>query len=311
MTGYLLRRLGWSLLVVWFVATVTFLITSILPTDPVRTMLGPHADAATIEQVRHNLKLDRPVVEQYAAYMARLAHGDLGLSYRLRLPVTKILAQHAWPTVQLALATVFLQLLFGVPLGWLAASRRNRWPDTAAQIVALLGQSAPTFFIGPFLMYTIAYASGWFPISGYGDAGLDRLHHLFLPALTLALGGVASYARLLRAEMIEVMSEDYVRTARAKGLSRWRVEGKHALSNALLPLVTVVALDLGTLLGGAIVTEYMFSWPGIGREAVAGILNVDMPVIVGVVLVAALAVVLANLLVDFVYAWLDPRVRLG
>jgi peptide/nickel transport system permease protein len=308
---FLLRRVGWSLVVLWFVLSAAFVITSLLPADPVRAMLGPHADPETVAQVRKNLALDRPVAEQYVRYVGRVLDGDLGVSYRLGQPVTEIIGAHVWPTAQLALATIVLQLLLGVPLGWLAASRRNRWPDGVAQVVALLGQSAPTFFLGPFFAYAIAYGTGLFPISGYGVGGLlDRLHHLFLPALTLAVGGVATYARLLRSEMIEALGEDYVRTARAKGLSRWAVEGRHALRNALLPLVTVVALDLGALMGGAIVTEYVFSWPGVGREAVNGILNLDLPVILGVVLVAAVAIVVINLLVDILYAWLDPRVRL-
>jgi peptide/nickel transport system permease protein len=204
-----------------------------------------------------------------------------------------------------------LQILVGVPLGVLAATQRNRPADSLAQVVALLGQSAPTFFLGPLFIYVLAYKTGWFPISGAGSGGvLDRLWHLFLPALTLAAGGMALYTRIVRSDLIETLGEDYVRTARAKGLSPWTVVAHHALRNALLPLVTLVALDLGVLLGGAIVTEYIFSWPGIGREAVLSIVNLDLPVVLGVVMFAASAIVLVNLLVDLVYAWLDPRVRL-
>jgi peptide/nickel transport system permease protein len=309
-TRFLLRRLGWSLLVLWFVISATFVITSLMPTDPVRAMLGPHADAQTVLQVRQNLGLDQPLVVQYARYLGRVLHGDLGQSYRLGIPVTEILAQHARPTIELALATVILQLALGVALGWLAASRRGRIADHVVQGLALVGQSAPTFFLGPLLAYALAFGTGWFPIAGYGDGGWSRLHHLFLPALTLAVGGVATYARLLRSDLIEALDQDYVRTARAKGLGRFAVEGRHALRNALLPLSTVVALDLGALLGGAIVTEYVFGWPGIGRESVNGILNLDLPLVLGVVLVAAVAILVVNFFADLVVAWLDPRVRL-
>jgi peptide/nickel transport system permease protein len=308
---FLLRRLGWSLLVLWFVLTATFAITYVLPVDPVRTMLGPHADPQTVAQVRKNLHLDDPLLDQYRYYVGRVAHGDLGTSFRLARPVTKIIAASVWPTVQLALAALFLQIVIGVPLGILAATQRNRPADTMAQVVALLGQSAPTFFLGPLLIYLLAYKLGMFPISGYGEHGLgDRLWHIFLPALTLAAGGTALYTRIVRSDLIEALGEDYVRTARAKGLPRSRVLLHHALRNALLPLVTLIALDLGTLLGGAVVTEFIFSWPGIGREAVLGIFNLDLPVILGVVLFAATAIVVVNLLVDVAYAWLDPRVRL-
>jgi peptide/nickel transport system permease protein len=311
MSRFLLRRLGWSLLVLWFVMTATFVITHVLPADPVRAMLGPHADPQTIAQVRKNLHLDDPLLEQYTFYVGRVAHGDLGTSFRVARPVTRIIGAALWPTVQLALAALFLQLVIGVPLGILAATQRNRPADALAQVISLLGQSAPTFFLGPLLIYLLAYKLGIFPISGYGEHGvLDRLWHLFLPALTLAAGGTALYTRIVRSDLIETLGEDYVRTARAKGLPRSRVLLHHALRNALLPLVTLVALDLGSLLGGAVVTEFIFSWPGIGREAVLGIFNLDLPVILGVVLFAATAIVAVNLLVDAAYAWLDPRVRL-
>jgi peptide/nickel transport system permease protein len=174
----------------------------------------------------------------------------------------------------------------------------------------LIGQSAPTFFLGPLFMYVLGYRLGWFPVSGYGMGGWDRLHHLFLPAFTLAVVGTAYYTRLVRAEMIEILQEDYIRTAKAKGLSSARVVFKHALRNALAPVVTLIGLDLGVLMGGAIVTEAIFAWPGLGREVVLSILELDLPVILGVVLCTATAIVLANLLVDLAYAVIDPRVRL-
>jgi peptide/nickel transport system permease protein len=288
---------------------VTFAIGHMLPADPVRAMLGPHADPASVEQARAHLGLDLPLHVQYGRYLGRALQGDLGLSFRLQRPVTDIIGDAIWPTAQLALGALVIQLLVGVPLGVLAAVRRNRAADTVAQVVSLLGQSAPTFFLGPLLMYLVAYRWNLLPVSGYGEGGLDRLAHLVLPSLTLAAGGTALYTRLVRADLIEALGEDFVRTARAKGASPASVVWRHALRNALLPLVTVVALDLGVLLGGAVVTEYIFSWPGLGREAVSGILNLDLPLVLGVVLFAAAAIVVVNLLIDVVYALLDPRVR--
>jgi peptide/nickel transport system permease protein len=310
MLRFLAKRVAWSVLVLWFVLSVTFAINFLLPADPVRAMLGPHASPDTIARVRHNLHLDESFLSQYWHFVARIAHGDLGESFRLQMPVSQLIVQRIWPTAQLALGAIFLQLLIGVPLGVIAASRRNRAPDAIAQVIALVGQSAPTFFLGPLFIYLFAYRTGLFPISGYGVGVLDRLWHLFLPALTLAVGGLAFYARIVRAELIEHLDEDYVRTARAKGLSRFRVVNKHALRNALLPVVTLVGLDLGVLMGGAIVTEFIFGWPGLGRESVLSIVNLDLPVVLAVVLLSAVAILVANLLVDIAYALLDPRVRL-
>jgi peptide/nickel transport system permease protein len=310
MTRFLLRRLAWAVVVLWFVISTTFAITYLIPADPVRVMLGPHADDATVKRVRAEMYLDRSFVVQYGHYVARIVKGDLGESFRLKKPVRTMIKDGMGATAQLALGAILLQLVLGVPLGIIAAVRKNRASDVLAQLIALLGQSAPTFFLGPLFMYLLAYRLGWFPIAGYGKGGLDRLWHLFLPALTLAVTGIAYYARIVRAEMIEVLGEDYVRTARAKGVTPWVVTVRHALRNALLPLVTLVGLDLGVLLGGAIVTEFIFEWPGLGREAVLGILNMDLPVILGVVLFAATAILVTNLVVDIVYAWLDPRVRL-
>jgi len=305
----ILRRIGWSVLVVWFVVTATFAMTAAIPADPAAALLGPHRSPEAIERVRAHYCLDRGVLGQYRCYVSHVIHGDLGESYRSKRKVTAIIAERVWPTAQLALAAIFLQLLIGVPLGVLAAIRRNRWPDHGANVLTLIGQSAPTFFIGTLALYVFAYRFGWFPIGGYGDGVLGRLHHLVLPAATLATVGVAYYARVVRSEMVEALMEDYVRTARAKGLSERDVVVRHALRNALGPLVTLVGLDLGVLLGGAVVTEYIFSWPGIGREVLQAVLEIDIPLILGVVLVAAIAIAVANLLVDLVYLWLDPRLR--
>jgi len=307
--GAIARRIGWSIVVVWFVVTATFAMITAIPADPVRAMLGPHASPDTVATVRAYYCLDRGFVGQYGCFVAHLAHGELGKSARSDRAVTAIIADRIWPTAQLALAAVLLQLAIGVPLGALAAARRGRWPDRAAGLVGLIGQSAPTFVIATVLLYVAAFELGWFPIGGYGDGVLDRLHHLVLPAATLATVGVAYYARVLRGELCDALDQDYVRTARAKGLSERRVLVRHALRNALGPLVTLVGLDLGVLLGGAVVTEYIFAWPGLGREIVEAIVGKDTQLIVGVVLVSAIAIVLANLLADVVCVWLDPRLR--
>jgi peptide/nickel transport system permease protein len=311
MLRFLARRLLHGLLVLWFVVSVTFTITYLLPADPAKAIVGPHGSPETVLRVRKELCLDRSFREQYGCYVGRILRFDLGKSFRVNQPVVTILGTKVWATAQLALAAILIQVLFGVPIGVYAALKRNRAGDYVVSILALLGQSAPTFFLGPLFMYFLAHRSGLFPISGYGAPGLDRLHHLILPATTLATAGIAYYARLVRGEMIEVLSDDYVRTARAKGVAAWKVTTKHALRNALSPVVTLIGLDLGVLMGGAIVTEFIFSWPGIGREAVQSILQIDLPVILGVVLLAAIAILVANLLTDLAYALLDPRVRLS
>ena len=298
------RRLAWTVLVVWFVVTATFAMTTLIPADPARALLGPHATPDAIERVRAHYCLDKGFLGQYACFLDHVVHLDLGESYRSKRAVTSIIAARIWPTAQLALAAIFLQVVIGVPLGILAAIRRNRWPDHAANLLGLVGQSAPTFVVGTLLLYLFAYRFGWFPIGGYGG-----LSHLVLPAATLAAGGIAYYSRVVRSDLVDALGEDYIRTARAKGLPEHRVIMKHALRNALGPLVTLVGLDLGVLLGGAVVTEYIFAWPGLGREILQAILDIDLPLILGVVLVSAIAIAVANLLVDLVYLWLDPRLR--
>jgi ABC-type dipeptide/oligopeptide/nickel transport system permease component len=271
--------------------------------------IAPHAPAETVDRLRAYYCLDRGVLGQYGCFVAHVASGELGESIREKRPVTTVLAEHVWPTVQLALAALVLQLALGVPLGVAAAVRRGRWPDRASGFAGLIGQSAPPFLVGAFLLYACAYRLGWFPLAGYGRGILDRLHHLVLPAATLATAGVAYYAHAVRSELLEALGADHVRTARAKGVPEARVVWRHGLRNALGPLVTVAGLNLGLLLGGAVVVEYIFAWPGLGRELLLAILDQDGPVIVGIVLVAALAIAAANLAADLVHLWLDPRLR--
>lgn len=309
MIGAIARRVGWTLAVIWFAVTLTFVVTVTIPADPAKAMLGPHATAEAIERVRAHYCLDRGALVQYGCWISRVAHGDLGESYRSKRAVTAIIADRIWPTAQLALAAIALQLALGVPLGITAAVRRGRWQDRAVQVASSIAQSVPAFFAGILLLYALAYRAGWFPIGGYGTGGWDRLAHLALPATTLALVGVAYYARVVRSELIDVLGEDHVRTARAKGLPERAVIGRHALRNALGPLVALVGIDLGVLLGGAVVIELIFAWPGLGREVLQAIFEVDIPLILGVVLVSAIAIAAANLVADLVQLWLDPRLR--
>jgi peptide/nickel transport system permease protein len=302
------RRLLGALLVLALAVTLTFAMTVALPADPARALVGPHADDETIARVRHEYCFDRPVWVTYGCYVGRLARGDLGTSFRNRRPVVDVLLEHTVPTLELSAGALALMLLGGVSLGVAAAARRGGLADRATDVFAAVGQSAPAFVVGPFLIGALAYGAGLFPVSGRGGAGLDRLWHLFLPSLTLALAGAAAYARLLRAELGEALREDYVRTARAKGLSPRAVLWRHALRNAVVPLVALAGVDAAGLLGGAVVTETVFAWPGLGREAVLAVLNVDLPVALGVVLVSAALVLVVGLLADLAVAALDPRV---
>ena len=309
MIAAILRRLGWMIAVVWFVVTATFAVSVAIPADPAAILLGPHATPEAIERVRAHYCLDRGVAAQYACWISRVARGDLGESYRSKRAVTAIIADRIGPTAELALAAIALQLALGVPLGVAAALRRGRWLDHGLHVAGSIAQSVPAFFAGMLVLYVFAYRWGWFPLGGHGAGGWDRLAHLALPAATLALIGVTYYARVVRAELVDAVREDYVRTARAKGLPEWIVIGRHALRNALGPLVALVGLDLGVLLGGAIAIELIFAWPGLGREVLQAILEVDIPLILGVVMVSAIAIAVANLAVDLVQLWLDPRLR--
>jgi peptide/nickel transport system permease protein len=305
----ILRRLGWSVAIIWFVVTVTFLMVVAIPADPAKTILGPRATEESLARVNAHYCFDDSIVVQYGCWLGNVASGDLGESYRTRRPVTELLADRVWPTLQLALGAIVLQLLIGVPLGMWAAWRRRQWPDRAVTWMSLIAQSAPPFVIGTVLIYVVAYRWELLPLGGYGEGGLDRLAHLVLPSATLAIAGIAYYARITRNELVESLGQDYVRTARSKGLPERTVLVRHALRPALPPLLTLVGLDLGILAGGAVVTESVFAWPGLGREMLQAILDVDMPVILGVVLVTAIAVAGANLIVDLLHLALDPRLR--
>ncbi len=309
MTTFVLKRLGWALLVTWFVVTTTFVMVVAIPANPGKVIVGAHGTPDDVARVNAHYCLDRGLVAQYGCWLEGVITGDLGDSRRSQRPVADVLADHVWPTAQLAVAALVLQLVLGVPLGLVAAARRRRWPDRVISVAVAIAQSAPPFVVGSVVIYVLAFRLGWFPIAGYGDGGIDRLHHLVLPALTTATIGTAAYARLVRDEVVDALGTDYVRTARAKGVRERDVIVRHAFRSTLGTLVTLAGIDLGALLGGAVITETLFAWPGIGRELLLAILELDMPVILGIVIVSTLAITLANLVVDVLHAWVDPRLR--
>lgn len=332
MIKHLAKRLGWAIFVVWSVVTLTFFVNNVLPSDPARMVAGPQARPQDVKKIREQLGLDKPVTEQYAIFMRRLVHFgpsaippkdpehgtcanvgffhlDLGKSYQQRRPVVTILGERLPRTVFLAVVAVGVQVLIGIISGVLAAVKRNRMLDHLTVGASLLGISAPTFILGLLFQYVLAYRLKLLPLDGYGNTDADHVVSVVLPALTLGVFGAAYYTRLVRDEMLGLLKQDHVRTAHAKGLSELGVVVKHALRNALVPLVTVMGMELGALVGGAIVTETLFRWPGLGSLSVTALLDRDGPLVLGTVLVTATAVVLSSVAVDFVYVVLDPRVR--
>lgn len=312
MTGFLIRRLAWALVVLLAVGVITFLLVYALPTDPARALAGPHANAASVARISAALGLDDPLATQLLRYLGNLTHGDLGHSFQRNRDVVPILVERLPATLQLALAGLAVELLIGIPLGVLAARRAGGYIDRAATTLASILVAAPSFLVGYLLLNLLAFQPrvrlglDLFPIGGYHS--LD-LRYLFLPALTLGLSGAAYYVRLTRATLLDELSRDYVRTARSKGLDERTITWRHLFPNACLPLLTQFGLDVGFFLGGVVVIEQVFAWPGIGRLAVEAIVSGDVPLVMGTVLFATLAIVLANLAVDVAYALIDPRLR--
>jgi ABC-type dipeptide/oligopeptide/nickel transport system permease component len=312
-TQYILRRLLLLPLVLLGVSVLVFLVLHLVPGNPAQVIAGPDAPPETVRQIETELGLDKPLPEQYAIYMSRVLQGDLGRSLRSRRQVLADVLDALPNTIELTLVAAVITPVVAIPLGVLAAARRRTPVDTSLMMVSMLGITLPPFALALGLMWLFAYQLRWFPISG--DAGplwtLDGLRSVFLPALTLAIGSVATLARLTRSAMLEVLGQDFVRTARAKGLREGAVLLRHGLANALLPVVTVVGLQVALLLSGAFVTETVFAWPGVGRLAVFAIQSRDFPVVQGAVLVIAVLFVLMNLLVDVLYAYIDPRIHYG
>jgi peptide/nickel transport system permease protein len=313
MIRYVARRLMWGLVVLVSVGAVTFVLVYILPADPARAIAGPRASADAVARISHQLGLDQPLLVQLGAYVGRAIRGDLGHSFSQNTDVLPLILQRFPATLQLALAGLFIELVIGVPLGLLAATRRGSFADRGATIVSIILVSAPSFWVGLLLIHYLGFLPHTvlgvdvFPIGGY--KALD-IRYLFLPALTVGFAGAAYYTRLTRVTMLEELHRDYVRTARAKGLPERSVNWKHAFRNAVGPIITQVGLDLGFFLGGVVVVEQIFSWPGIGKLAVDSIRTADVPLIMGTVLFATLCIVLANLLVDVLNALIDPRIRI-
>ena len=305
MIRHFLQRLLYTLPALWLILTMVFLMIHIVPGDPVLQMLGQDARAEDIEQLRHSLGLDQPLGVQYARYLEGLARGDWGRSMRYSAPVRSIVLERFPATLELSLASLAVCIAIAIPAGVFSARRRGSGADRATSFFTLLGLSVPNFALGPILILVFSIEIGWLPVSGRGG-----ISHLILPAATLGAALAAILTRMVRGSMIEELSSDYVRTARAKGITERAVLFRHAFPNALIPVITIVGLQFGSLLAGTIVTETIFSWPGIGRLAVQAISARDYPLLQGCILVIAVSYVAVNLLTDLVHAVVDPRVRL-
>jgi ABC-type dipeptide/oligopeptide/nickel transport system permease component len=301
--SYLLRRLWQSLLVIFGVSVVVFLILH-LTGDPAALMLPPDATAEDIAKFRHDMGFDDPVAVQYVRFLKGAVRGDFGQSIRHGEPAMGLVVERLPATFELAGAGLVIALALAIPAGIVSAVRRNTSIDYISTVVALLGQAMPTFWLGIMLILVFSVRLNWLPSSGRGD-----VEHLILPAITLGLFTTARITRLTRSGMLEVLGQDYIRTARAKGMGEPPVVWKHALKNAAIPIVTIVGIELGTLLGGSVITETIFAWPGVGRLSVQAIFNRDYPVVQSAVFLLASTFVIVNLLVDVVYTYLDPRIR--
>jgi ABC-type dipeptide/oligopeptide/nickel transport system permease component len=306
MARHVLHRFLMTLPALWLVLTLVFLMIHIVPGDPVEQMLGEGAAPGQVEQLRHSLGLDKPILVQYGNYLLEIARGDLGQSFKFQTPVRRVIFERYPATLQLAFLALLVCMAIAIPAGVIAASRRGQLPDRAISVLTLFGLAMPNFALGPLLITLFSIKIGWLPVSGRGGP----LNYI-LPAATLGAALAAILTRMVRGAMLEELSSDYVRTARAKGLSETAVLLRHALRNALIPIITILGLQFGTLLAGTIVTETIFSWPGIGRLTVQAISARDYPLLQGCILVIALSYVLVNLLTDFLYAFIDPRVRLS
>ncbi len=305
MVSYILRRLLQSALILLGVSFITFFLLYVLPADPVRQIAGRAATAETVASIRHELGLDQPFTVQYAHYLGKLAQGDLGRSYLQKTQVSELIASRLPATLLLMVAAIFCELAIGLSMGILAALRRDTFTDQALMMTSFVTVSAPQFVVSLLMLYVFAVKLSWFPIGGYGT-----FRHLVLPAVTLGILGSGWYSRMMRSSMIDVMRADYIRTARSKGLTRVRVVLGHALPNAILPIIAMIGIDIGVFMGGIVVVESVFGWPGIGQLAWQAIQRIDIPIIMGVTLVSAVAIVLGNLLADLIAPLIDPRIKL-
>ncbi|GAB2613028.1 nickel ABC transporter permease [Kribbella endophytica] len=306
MGSYVVRRLFFSIFVLWGAVTIIFVVLRLVPGDPAYIMLGPDADQAQVDALRAQLGLDHSLAQQYATYLTNVVHLDFGQSFRLSTDSMTLVMQRVPATIQLASTALLLSLLIGLPLGVIAALKANTWLDRTISVFSLLGQSTPSFWLGIVMILVFARNLQVLPSSGSGSWA-----HLVLPTVTLALPFLAILVRLTRSGLLEVVHEGYVQTARAKGLAEGGVILVHALRNALIPIVTVVGLQFGALLGGTVIVETVFAWPGVGRLLIDSISKRDYGVVQAAILLVATIFVLINLLVDLLYGFLDPRVRLA
>ena len=307
MLTWIARRILAVVPVLFGVTLAVFSMLFVVPGDPVKMMLAEFVtNPDQIAQMRAQLHLDEPILKQYGRFVANAVRGDLGTSIRSRRPVTAEIGENVWKTAELAVAAMMVAVAIGVPLGLLASLSRHSWLDVASMVTALLGVSMPSFWLGLLLIFVFSLHLGWFPATGGGSP-----LHLVLPSVTLGSVAAAIIARLTRSSMLEVLGQDYVRTARAKGLGGFSVVVRHALKNALIPIITIFGLQFGNLLAGAVIVETVFSRPGLGRLIVGGILAKDFPLVQGTVLFVATVYVMINVMVDVAYAYADPRIRFG
>lgn len=304
MLAFIVKRLIQSALILLGVSFITFALLYLLPADPVRQIAGRSATPETVANIRTQLGLDKPFVVQYARYLGNLVQGDLGRSYLQKTEVSTLIASRLPASLLLMLGAIVCELVLGITMGVVAALRRGTSTDNALMMASFIGVSAPQFVVGLLMLYVFAVQLHWFPIGGYGTFA-----HLVLPSITLGILGSGWYSRMMRSSMIDVLRQDFIRTARAKGLSRMRVLLRHALPNAILPIIAMIGIDVGIFMGGIVVVESVFGWPGIGQLAWQAIQRVDIPIIMGVTLVSACAIVIGNLVADIASLFADPRIK--
>ena len=305
MLRFILKRLSYAILILIGITFITFILTYTIPADPVRMLAGRSATAETVESIRQQLGLDKPLIEQYINYLSNLVQGDLGRSYVQKTEVNVLILSRLPATLLLMVGAIFFELLIGLTVGIASSVKRNTTLDRTLTTISFLGISAPQFVVGLILLYVFSYHFDVFPLGGYGT-----LMHLILPALTLGITGGGWYGRMTRSSMIDVLHLDYIRTAKAKGATSSRVIFVHALRNAILPIIAMIGLDIGIFMSGAVVVESVFGWPGIGQLAWQAIQRLDIPIIVGVTIVSAIFIILGNLIADIANAYADPKIKI-
>ncbi|WP_025658342.1 ABC transporter permease [Rhizobium sp. IBUN] len=305
MISYVARRLLQSALILVGISLVTFVLLYLLPADPARQIAGRSATAETVESIRQQLGLNLPFYQQYLRYATGLLHGDFGRSYLQKTEVVELIASRLPASLLLMAGAITCELILGIAMGLVSALRRGSGLDNGLMLLSFVGVSAPQFVIGILMLYVFSVQLGWFPIGGYGTFA-----HLVLPSLTLGVLGAGWYARMMRSSMIDVLRQDFIRTAHSKGLGRATVIFRHALPNAILPVIAMIGIDIGMFMSGIVVVESVFGWPGIGQLAWQAIQRVDIPIIMGVTLVSAMAIVVGNLMADLIAPMIDPRIKL-